>query len=350
MSKSGYTIEEIKSVIAEYPVGKLLKTEHVTSGKMNINLAVTTTTGKYLLKKYYLTIFYEKELLAQHKFLEHLARQNVKVVPALATDKGKTVVIKRKCRYVLFPFIESAQPPQKITQRHYIDGAQNLARFHVVARDYPSKVYSHLKPWPECIQKVTKSFYQGSSYHKTKSVKSLLYPKKKYDAFDKFVLAHEGWLARLRDELLHAGKHIRYRDLTYVHFDFQPANLLYNEQGTIIAIVDFDQVHRDIMQLDLVKAVRFFALNPHEKSINFTKARWFVEAYIQENPIRLNPNHAYYFLLFQVLRRLYYMLELYYNHGYETTKIIAQKDFALTKFLVKNKKQFVAALAKTHSI
>ncbi len=120
--------------------------------------------------------------------------------------------------------------------------------------------------------------------------------------------------------MLKVCKNIIYKDFTIAHYDFSPWNMLYDKKGKITAIVDFDQAHRDIMQLDLIKAIRFFAEDKTKTKIDFKKAEYFIKEYLKKNPIKLKSKDIYYFMLFILMRRLYYMLEIYYTYGWKLKK------------------------------
>ena len=208
MSRPSYNRQEIAKIIKKFSIGKLISLKPAVSGKMNINLEVNTSKGKYLLKKYFLAIFKEKALLAQHKLVADLAQKGAMVVPPIKAKSGRTVVMDGEIRYVIFPFIDCAPAP-KMSKKTIEDAAEKLAQFHKTAKN-AIKIYNRTKPWPKSVVHDTKQFYRGDVHHKSKSVISNLRAKKEYDDYDKYVLANEKWLNDLRKELLRAEKKIRY--------------------------------------------------------------------------------------------------------------------------------------------
>lgn len=338
--KEQYFRKEIEEVLKKYPVGDMIQIERMPTGKMNDNFSIETTTGKFLIKRHHLNIGMMKKdwLMRQQKTLSILSRNGVKVIPGIKTTRRATVVEKNNARYVIYPFVEN-YPPKEITLAQIKDAAENLAMFHKQTKRIKINItYRRLRPWPR-LDGFISSFYNGRKRAGEKSPLKLLAKKKNKDSYDQYIEENIPFFNALKKIIIMAQKRIKYPDMTLIHYDYQPANLLYDKEGKIIAIIDFDQVHKNLMQIDLIKAVRFFAMDKTQTKIDFKIAKTFIQSYLQSNPIQLRGEDIIDFLIVQVTRRLYYMLEIYYNHGGEIVKDLSRKDLETAKFILKNREK-----------
>jgi homoserine kinase type II len=313
-------LQTVKADVAElllnYDLGIFNNLARTEGGFTNENYIVNTTAGNFFLKKY-LRVNDEK-ILREHRILEYLKQQSF-CVPKLILNKNCQTLTEYKGEfYAFFELVagSSVVATNQVSDRQMKNIAEILARYHHLAAYLPTA--------DEPLSPIADKNYLEELYHQ---VANLLQNKKEPDDYDKMI---DSVLDLKIKEFANAPK-IDYDRLPslLVHGDFHADNILFDQNGEIVAVVDWELVKHQPRIWEVLCAAFFCAKldwtwNFHTP-VDFHRAQNFLAAYHAINPFTTEEIAQLPAILKSASADLSWPLKVHYMH----------KNFAADRFLPK---------------
>jgi Ser/Thr protein kinase RdoA (MazF antagonist) len=241
-----FTSEELAEVLSRYDIGKIRKVMRLVGGSKHApKIVVTTTKGRFLLKRRLQGKDDVYRVAFSHSVQAHLAKRYFPVAPLVAArDAFETMLQLRSNTYELFKFVGGARYCGSVEES--IDTGRQLAKFHQYLTDFKFE-WEPLK----------------ASFHNSTIVRKHL----KIVASD-ISQSNERKFHRCGEELmiLYNNSAVRVNELDFdswpqqvVHGDWHPGNMLF-DKGKLVAVLDFDSVKIAQPVTDLANAMLQFSL------------------------------------------------------------------------------------------
>jgi len=248
MSKGGtqFSTQEVASVLSHYEIGKIRKVMRLRGGSRSAPKAVVTTTqGRFLLKRRPQGKDDVYRVAFAHAVQEHLAKKYFPLAPLMHTrDEYSSILQLRGNIYELFKFVGGRRYDGSIEAT--MDVGRQLARFHQYLTNFAFE-------W----EPLKASFHDSITVRghlKTVASESSPSPDKK--------------LQRIGEELmtLYNAASVRVNQLGFdsweqqvVHGDWHPGNMLF-DKDKVAAVIDFDSVKIAPPITDLANAMLQFSI------------------------------------------------------------------------------------------
>ena len=241
-----FTSEELADVLSRYDIGKIRKVMRLVGGSKHApKIVVTTTQGRFLLKRRLRDKDDVYRVAFAHAVQSHLAKRYFPVAPLVATrDEFGTILQLSNNVYELFKFVGGVRYTGSAEAT--IDTGRQLAKFHQYLTDFKFE-WEPLK----------------ASCHNSTMVRRHL----KTIASD-ILQSNERKVHRCGEELmsLYNSASVQVNQLDFdswpkqvVHGDWHPGNMLFNKDK-IVAVFDFDSVKIAQPVTDLANAMLQFSL------------------------------------------------------------------------------------------
>jgi len=241
-----FTSEELADVLSRYDIGKIRKVTRLVGGSKHApKIVITTTKGRFLLKRRLQDKDEVYRVAFAHAVQSQLAKQGFPVAPLVATrDAFGTILQLSSNVYELFKFVGGVRYTGSAEAT--IDTGRQLAKFHQYLADFKFE-WEPLK----------------ASFHNSTMVRRHL----KTIASD-ISQSSEREVHRCGEELmsLYNSASVQVSQLDFdswpkqvVHGDWHPGNMLFNKDK-IVAVFDFDSVKIAQPVTDLANAMLQFSL------------------------------------------------------------------------------------------
>jgi homoserine kinase type II len=241
-----FTSDELAEVLSRYDIGKIRKVMRLVGGSKNApKIVVTTTRGRFLLKRRLQGRDDAYRVTFAHAVQAHLAKRYFPVAPLLTTrDEVGTILQLRGNIYEIFKFVGGSRYTGSAEAT--IDTGRQLAKFHQYLTNFKFE-WEPLK----------------ASFHDSTTVRGHL----KTIASDIYQ-SNERKLHRCGEELmsLYNRASVRVNELGFdswpeqvVHGDWHPGNMLF-DKDKLVAVLDFDSVKIAPPITDLANAMLQFSL------------------------------------------------------------------------------------------
>lgn len=233
---------EITQAIAdEFGVGTIYATSHplhhsTTSRKTIIH----TDCGIFFLKEKALYASDDAHIVLVSEFQNVLANSLVEIPPALVTTDGRFYSSRGDRKYVLSPAVAGEAFSGKIEQTR--NAAVMLAQIHNISTNYTQEKE------PENL-----TFKHSSDESEAFIKMAAELPRARDDPDKPFVISALYDIVKA-NRITPSSKIIK----LIAHGDFTPSNLLFNESGEVVAIVDFDNSAYHVRIRDLAEALITF--------------------------------------------------------------------------------------------
>jgi Ser/Thr protein kinase RdoA (MazF antagonist) len=241
-----FSSEELAEVLSRYDIGKIRKVMRLVGGsKRAPKIVVTTTKGRFLLKRRYHGKEDVYKVAFAHAVQTHLAKRYFPIAPLVTTrDEVSTLLQSRGNIYELFKFVGGTRYCGSADET--IDTGRQLAKFHQYLENFKFE-------W----EPLRASFHDSTTVRghlKTLTADSSGGPQKK--------------LQNTGEELmsLYNGASVRVNELGYdrwaqqvVHGDWHPGNMLF-DKGKLVAVLDFDSVKIAPPVTDLANSMLQFSI------------------------------------------------------------------------------------------
>ncbi len=232
--------------MGHYDIGRIRKVMRLVGGSSHApKIVVTTTKGRFLLKRRFRGKDDVYRVAFAHAVQSHLAKKYFPIAPLVTTRDGVSTLLQSRGNiYELFRFIGGAR--YKGSAEETIDTGRQLAKFHQYLANFKFE-------W----QPLRATFHDSSTVRghlKTVSTKNS-------HGGDKHLLETGERLMRLYN-----SASVRVNELGFdswpeqvVHGDWHPGNMLFNK-GKIVALLDFDSIKIAQPITDLANAMLQFSI------------------------------------------------------------------------------------------
>lgn len=250
-------LKEIQWICKEHSIGNLQKIEGVIGkGKTNSLLLVKTNTGKYVLR--YISIPITEERI---NYIEALIKKikiaSLPVISSIKTRNQYFSIVNNRIVQV-YPYMKGLQ--FSFTKRQIKSNADILNKFHNTLKDCSNGPLPQICIYPtiDKLEKglknieLKKNVITTSEYENIKTLFRLIIKKHK----------------KIGNVSL---------PLTIIHDDWHPWNLLYNVEGSIATILDYDYFQRGERIYDIAYAIYHLYMFSPSKSNE--EANLFLKVY-----------------------------------------------------------------------
>lgn len=252
-----FSSEELAEVLSRYDIGKIRKVMRLVGGSKSApKIVVTTTRGRFLLKRRYHGKDDVYRVAFAHAVQTHLAKRYFPIAPLVTTrDEVGTLLQSRGNIYELFKFVGGARYAG--TAEQTIDTGRQLARFHQYLENFKFE-------W----EPLRASFHDSTTVRghlKTVASDSSGGSPRQFQSAVRRDLAEGGDTG---EELMaiYNGASVRVNELGFdswpeqvVHGDWHPGNMLF-DKGKLTAVLDFDSVKIAPPVTDLANSMLQFSI------------------------------------------------------------------------------------------
>ncbi|MBN2019629.1 MAG: phosphotransferase [Sedimentisphaerales bacterium] len=238
--------EELAEVLSHYDIGKIRKVMRLVGGSRRApKIVVTTTKGRFLLKRRLQGRDDVYRVAFSHAVQIHLAKRYFPIAPLVKTrDEASTLLQSRDSIYELFKFVGGVRYTGSAEQT--IDTGRQLARFHQYLENFkfewePLKASFHDSTTVRGHLKTVASDSSGNSERQI------------HDAGEELMALYNA--AGVRVNELGFDK---WREQV-VHGDWHPGNMLF-DKGKLVAVLDFDSVKIAPPITDLANSMLQFSI------------------------------------------------------------------------------------------
>ena len=241
-----FTSDELAEVLSRYDIGKIRKVTRLVGGSKHApKLVITTTRGRFLLKRRLQDKDDVYRVAFAHAVQSQLAKQGFPIAPLVAVrDEFGTILQLSSNVYELFKFVGGVRYPG--TMEATIDTGRQLAKFHQCLANFKFE-------W----EPLKASFHHSTMVRRhLKTIASDIYQ------------SSERKLHRCGEELmsLYNSACVQVNQLGFdswpkqvVHGDWHPGNMLF-DKDKLVAVLDFDSVKIAQPVTDLANAMLQFSL------------------------------------------------------------------------------------------
>jgi homoserine kinase len=266
-AKTEFTKDDFKRILPAYDLGDLSGFKPITRGKVQTNVLLKTSKGRYVFR------YYENRskssVLFESNLIRHLKHRHYPC-PALLKDKhGKYVGTCRGKPFAIFEFAEGihvANPTDK--QRRQL--IAKVAELHKITRNFrPAHREHRLNYNVDACRRLVR----GAA-------------KRQGTATGRRKLA---WIERALSQLqlpksLPKG---------ICHGDFHFSNVLYKD-GKFSALLDFDDANYTYLMFDLWGLIEYAAWRHQDRMLNIKEARNVLREYTKHRPLnRIEKMHLF---------------------------------------------------------
>ncbi len=241
-----FTSEEVAEVLSRYDIGKIRKVMRLVGGSKHApKIVVTTTQGRFLLKRRLRDKDDVYRVAFAHAVQSHLAKRYFPVAPLVATrDEFGTILQLSNNVYELFKFVGGAR--YSGSAEATIDTGRQLAKFHQYLTDFkfewePVKASCHNSTMVRRHLKTIASDISHSSEKKVHRCGDELMSLYNSASVQVSQLDFDSWPKQV------------------VHGDWHPGNMLF-DKDKLVAVLDFDSVKIAQPVTDLANAMLQFSL------------------------------------------------------------------------------------------
>lgn len=264
--------QRLNAVLAQLDLGKTAAAELVAEGLMNRNWAVTTSGNERVFVKQVLDVGAEQARL-QHAATMALAARGLPVCAPLAAADGRTLFGVDDALFAVYPWVIGLHVPgSEMTLAQAGALGAVLARMHAVfAGVMPAARTAMVMP----VAELAKARQAIAAYA------AMIGQRPERSAFDEFAV---GQLAR-RGRLLDCAGHLRpeaasvWEPCGWAHGDFHDLNVLWDEQGRLAAVLDFDRLGLRPLAFELVRSATLMFGFGDQRGLDLDRVSAFVRGY-----------------------------------------------------------------------
>lgn len=240
---------EIEIILAAYGISGMTAFEILSGGSENTNYLVATTNAKYVLSICEQKTLQQATELAQ--LLEYLAEANFQTSKVLRSLKGKAIIIRADKPIILKEYLEGSIQ-QDLSPELLQTIGKELARLHQIKA--PTYLPNGLGYGIEQFHQVDRYARDSEFSHWLKEIAAYIQPYLELDL-----------------------------PKTLIHSDLFWSNIIIEENGPSIFIMDFEEAAHYYRVFDL--GMTIIGICAEGKTINLEKARRFLSGYQAESPL-----------------------------------------------------------------
>jgi Ser/Thr protein kinase RdoA (MazF antagonist) len=253
-SETRFAADEMADVLSHYRIGKIRKVMRLVGGSARApKLVITTTMGRFLLKRRLQGKDDVYRVAFAHAVQGHLAKRYFPIAPLITTrDEASTILQMRGSIYEMFKFIGGTRYGGSVEET--IDTGRQLAKFHQYLENFKFE-WEPLK----------------ASFHDSSTVRGHL-----KTVVSDISASSERKIHRCGDELMsvYNASSVRVNQEGFdswpqqvVHGDWHPGNMLF-DKGKLVVLLDFDSVKIAQPITDLANAMLQFSIVGYQPNPN----------------------------------------------------------------------------------
>jgi Ser/Thr protein kinase RdoA (MazF antagonist) len=284
--------EVLEIIRFEYGFPDLLEGDSL-GGLSTRNLIIKANEKEFVLKQYLGKNINKVEEIEKITFF--LKKANLPIIVPLKTLKGNYYLKAGDLILVLYPKVNGRILYENtLTKKSLVNTAKLLQRFHKWAVHCPLEFKKNILSLHEFLKNA-------------QDCKNLIFNNTLGAEIDNLILhfvdkkttvMQEGFRKKFfQEERYH-------NDL--VHGDFHNENILFNVNGEIVCLLDFEEVHYGCGVKDLMQFIQLACCNTGYQGENLIKARIFLQTYLLKRPVSTET------LLFYATRYIYYIASSFF--------------------------------------
>jgi len=318
----------------DFKEAKIQKINIVSTNKI---YRINCKKGTFLVKQINkFTGFDHKTILAQIEITNHLKKKNVKTIQPIKNIHGEQLTKIHEEYFLVYKYYE-LDDYEKFTEEEMDIAIEELSKFHNAMKTFKFKENKPLiEPLERNIDSIT-AFTEIPFSYRADSIINLCIKNK--NKLGKKILKEAPLIKETIIRIIHLTWNKFKGKKSILHYDFSPDNIFFSKKE-FLAISDFDFSHRGYVEVDVVKAARFWATRK-DNSLDIIRFKRFIYQYNKFNKISMRWDFYYGILLWIVLRRLIYAID-YTITNKAKLEFLIEKDLKTIKFLMNNKNQLIA--------
>lgn len=325
-------MNKIKKIIENNYNLKIKKIIPVEIQTLNNTFILETNKGKIFGKELFKFVGTTKEeFLSQIDIVKHLKKKKFKTIYPIENKKGEMLTVEGNNFYILYPYHRIDKVTKKSKEKNFEDIPRLLAEFHEATKDFKQKHIFSTTPAHKKIDAIT-GFTETpfDSGHEP----IIRIAEKSNRKLAKRVLKDAPMIKEGIIKAVHFMWNGKYTRKNLLHYDASPNNVFYNN-GAFIALSDFDYSHIGYIEMDIIRAAKFWS-EREDGTLDYRKIKRFIYNY--QKYAKCSSDWELYrgLLLFFVIRRIIYACDYTLNNRSEL-EFFYDKDIKALKQLMENK-------------
>jgi len=246
----------------------VIETELLTTGRINRTYKVSALDGSLYCLKVYSGAVLGRRIYDGLSVTNYLAPLGFPVPQVIPTVNGQELLRLDNCRYLLLSFIPGRNIPRsQMGAQECHSLGQMLGMLHQSLRSFPA------------ADRLTNTLWKGSSatlprvFDLLKAVQA----KESRDTFDYFALDSLTYRIQALQSVDVAPEQFFHLARQAIHGDYHLDNIIFDEQGQVSGVLDFDQTCYAFPALELMRVVSYTCFD--QGDFNYPHARAILQGY-----------------------------------------------------------------------
>ncbi|KRE99385.1 hypothetical protein ASG89_27885 [Paenibacillus sp. Soil766] len=244
-----YPLNDLQSICREFGIGDFISVEGKLGGYVNTNIKIKTDKGLYVIR-IYREKFDPERIHYAHETVSILRSSNLPALMPLQNKAGNYFSTRNEYFIEVTPFVD-AHHFQWLPTQAYFSGNM-LSKMH--------QTLMHAQKEPP-IRESIYHFYNWSVPNDTPKLQPIY----------NWTPHQIAQIYQMNDMILNYSHHLEdvlsNLPTTILHGDWNPGNQLYQENGEVCCILDFDSIQRGERVFDVAYALYFFLLKEKGKGL-----------------------------------------------------------------------------------
>jgi Ser/Thr protein kinase RdoA (MazF antagonist) len=232
----------LEYLLSHYAVGRVIDAQRLEQGFVNENWKITTSRGRFFLKRRRATPGQASLVRAQHELIEYLGHQGFPAPSLMRTAAGETILTHDHCWYELQEYIDG-EPYDHDRASHLQQSALTLGVYHSCVRGFAPRALcaSGELYTPGSVGEMLERLGEAWQAERDPALAGLIQPLEMHVQELTVSFAGHGVLDRL-----------------VIHGDYYADNLIF-KGDSIVGVVDYDRARREPRVAELAEALIYFS-------------------------------------------------------------------------------------------
>jgi len=269
---------DIQAMLKVHYELNVLKKELLTTGRINRTYKVSACDGSLYCLKVYSGAVLGQRIYDGLSVTNYLAPLGFPVPQVIPTVSGSELLWLDNCRYLLLKFIPGRNIPRgQISVRECHGLGQMLGTLHQSLRNFPLTDQLARTMWKDSSSTLPRVF------DLLKAVQS----KAHRDSFDYFALESLTYRIQALQDFEVASEQFLHLARQAIHGDYHLDNIIFDEQGQVSGVLDFDQTCYAFPSLELMRVVSYTCFS--DGDFNYAHAKAILQGY-KSTGVNLTPS------------------------------------------------------------